>query len=92
MNWEPETKILIISYQDLEDIIAAGRTEEGYIDFDDGLDSELFMAGLQDTDRNGVKVEDIENLVVRMRNRTLWAKDTDPGMLQVHKGTIQGQI
>jgi hypothetical protein len=92
MNWEPETKTLIISYQDLEHIIAAGRTEEGYIDFDAGLDSELFMDGLQDMDRNGLKVEDIETLIVRMKARTIWARGTDPKMLKIHKGTIQGQI
>lgn len=84
MKWNPESKILEISYQDLEHILGSYPDE----DFEEGLASALFLAGLRDIDGNGLEIADIVDILIHFQQRTVWAPGTPPEMLSVHKGRV----
>jgi hypothetical protein len=85
MNWDSSTKTLEISYQDLEHILDGFPDE----DFEEGLDSELFLAGLRDAEGRGLQVAEIETILIHFQQRTGWAQGTPPEMLAIHRGKVK---
>ena len=84
MKWNEEKRQLVMSFQDLEHVLC-GYDPENDIDFDEALRGELALGGLDDL----IDPEkDINTILIKYHDRTIWAKDTPAKYLKMHKGSI----